>query len=79
MKKTLYVMSAEHGDQPVEFDDAEVTSEAYAEARALFERVKAEGGHIMNVVPGGEVPAQKVERFEDIGEEAVVFGRVVGG
>lgn len=76
MKKVLRVLSSQ-GDQMVEFDEANAAATEIASA--LFERVRAEGAAVLNVTPEGKAPAQRVAKFEDLGEEAVVVPRIVGG
>ena len=79
MKTILRIMTSEHGDKAIEFDDTEATATTREEARALFERMKSAGAVTFNVTPEGRAPAQRVERFEELGEEAIIVPRIVGG
>jgi methylmalonyl-CoA mutase cobalamin-binding subunit len=78
MMKTLRVLDSS-GDTELHFDETEATANARAEAEALFTRLRAEGATALAVTPGGEVPAQRVEKFSELGEETIIVPRIVGG
>ena len=76
--KTLRVLDS-NGDTELVFDETEATASARAEAEALFNRLRAEGATALAVTPGGETPAQRVENFNELGDETIIIPRIVGG
>lgn len=66
------------GDTAIQFDDTEATAAARAEAKALFERMTKDGASVFNVEAGTN-KAERVHKFEDIADEAIIVNRIVGG
>ena len=77
MTKTFRIMTSEHGDKELVFTGTADTDAAAKEAKALFDKVLKDGGTVLNVKPGE--PAQRITKFDQIGEEAIAIPRIVGG
>jgi len=76
--KTLRILDST-GDSVVSFDETDATSEACAEAQALFERMLAQGAVAFKVNRGTGKPDEKVSDFSKLEDETVIVPRLVGG
>lgn len=76
MKKILRTLDST-GDTVVEFDPADAV--ATAEAKALFDRLRAEGRAAFAVNRAGGAPDAKLTDFSQLENETVLIPRVVGG
>lgn len=70
------------GDTVIEFDPEvsdEAQAKATAEAKALFERMLANGGRAFKVHRAEKQPDAPVYKFGEIENETILVPRVVGG
>lgn len=72
MRKVLRVMDSS-GDTRVEFDETDAG--AVAEAKALFERVKAKGDAVFVTSEAD----RRAGSFEELGAENLIVPKIIGG
>lgn len=76
--KTLRCLDGS-GDTAISFDETEATATARAEAEALFKRMAEGGASVFNVTPGTTDTTKRITAFDQVGEEAIIVPKVVGG
>lgn len=76
MKRLLRILD-KTGDTRIGYDLDDPSS--LADARRAFDAAVKKGASVFNVSPGSNETTQRIDKFEQLSEEAIVVPKIVGG